>query len=141
MPSPTHRWLEYRNLALFLGMMFVFRSAWADWMVVPTGSMNPTIVEGDRVLVDKHAFGLRVPFTRTRLTDGEDPARGDIVVFDSPADGKTLIKRVAAVPGDTIALDHERLIVNGVLARYAAADARLVDGLPARANSRRFCRG
>jgi signal peptidase I len=133
MPA-THlqRLAEYRNLALFLGLMFVFRSAWADWMVVPTGSMNPTIIEGDRVLVDKHAFGLRVPFTRTHLTRGEDPARGDIVVFDSPADGTTLIKRVAAIPGDTIALDGERLIVNGVTARYAAADGSAIAGLPAR---------
>ncbi len=72
------RFAESRGLALFLALMFVFRSAWADWMVVPSGSMNPTIIEGDRVLVDKHAFGLRVPFTTTRLTRGEDPARGDI---------------------------------------------------------------
>ncbi len=126
------RFAESRGLALFLALMFVFRSAWADWMVVPSGSMNPTIIEGDRVLVDKHAFGLRVPFTTTRLTRGEDPARGDIVVFDSPRDGTTLIKRVAAIPGDTIALDGERLIVNGVMARYAATDGHATDALPAR---------
>jgi signal peptidase I len=130
--NPFRRLSEYRNFVLFLGLMFVFRSAWADWMVVPTGSMNPTIIEGDRVLVDKHAFGLRVPFTLTRLTRGEDPARGDIVVFDSPADGTTLIKRVAAIPGDTIALEGERLIVNGVAAHYAATDPRATEGLPAK---------
>jgi len=133
MPA-THlrRFAEYRDIALFLGLMCVFRSAWADWMVVPTGSMNPTIIEGDRVLVDKHAFGLRVPFTRTHLTRGDDPSRGDIVVFDSPADGTTLIKRVAAIPGDTIALDGERLIVNGTTARYATTDGSAIAGLPAR---------
>lgn len=90
--------------------------------------MNPTIVEGDRLLVDKHVDGLRVPFTLTHLTQGQNPSRGDIVVFDSPSDGKTLVKRVIAVPGDTVALDGERLIVNGNPARYAAGDrSKLTD--------------
>lgn len=119
-----HLWREYRGLALFLLLMLGFRSAWADWMTVPTGSMNPTILEGDRVLVDKHVFGLRIPFTLRRITDGADPARGDIVVFDSPLTGQSLIKRVAAIPGDTLALDGERLIVNGRAASYAPGDAR-----------------
>jgi signal peptidase I len=136
MPLLRRLWTEYRGIATFLCLMFVFRSAWADWMVVPTGSMNPTIVEGDRVWVDKHRFGLRIPFTHTRLTEGDSPARGDIVVFDSPADGTRLIKRVAAVPGDTIALDAERLIVNGHPAHYGAADPALVTGLPTATRAR-----
>ena len=78
----------------FIILMLGFRSAWADWVYVPTGSMNPTIIEGDRLLVDKHVYGLRIPFTLIRLTRGEDPRRGDIVTFDSPADGKLLVKRV-----------------------------------------------
>ena len=119
-----------KSLFLFFGLMLVFRSAVADWMVVPSGSMNPTIVEGDRVLVDKAAYGLRVPFTETRLTDGEDPRRGDIVIFPSPEDGgTTLIKRVVGIPGDTIEMRHERLFVNGVAVAYepthAEADATL----------------
>ncbi len=117
-------WREYGEIALFLLMMMGFRSAWADWMTVPTGSMNPTILEGDRILVDKHVFGLRIPFTLARLTHGADPMRGDIVVFDSPADGKTLVKRVAAVPGDTVELDGETLVVNGRPARYRPGDLR-----------------
>ncbi len=116
---------EHGPLALFLGLMFVFRSAWADWVTVPSGSMNPTILEGDRVLVDTHAFGMRIPFTQAHLTTGVDPVRGDIVVFDSPADGRSLIKRVAAVPGDRVALADERLIVNGEPASYAPLDADL----------------
>jgi len=75
-----------KSLLLFLGLMLMFRSAVADWMQVPTGSMNPTIVEGDRILVDKAAYGLRVPFTNVRLTHGGDPQRGDIVIFPSPTD-------------------------------------------------------
>src|SRR5215467_4756731 len=68
-------WREYRGMVLFLLLMLGFRSAWADWVTVPTGSMNPTILEGDRLLVDKHVFGLRIPFTRVHLTAGESPAR------------------------------------------------------------------
>jgi len=116
-------WREYRGLTLFLALMLVFRASWADWVVVPTGSMNPTIVEGDRVFIDKRAFGMRVPFTHLRLTEGGDPVRGDIVVFDSPATGISLVKRVIGVPGDIVALDGEALIINGVRAQYTAGDA------------------
>ena len=127
-----HAWTTYRGTALFLLLMFGFRSAWADWVTVPTGSMNPTIVEGDRVLVDKHVFGLRLPFSLARLTPGRDPQRGEIVVFDSPRDGISLVKRVIGVPGDVVQLDGEALIVNGVRAGYAPGDASKVAGLLAR---------
>ncbi len=130
-------WREYRGVALFLVLMLGLRSAWADWMVVPTGSMNPTILEGDRILVDKHVFGLRIPFTRIRLTSGTDPARGDIVVFDSPANGQSLVKRVAAIPGDTVELDGETLVVNGRPANYDIGDrSRLRDLLSTTAAAR-----
>lgn len=123
MPAKTKRdWREYCTLGGFLLLMLGFRSAWADWVTVPTGSMNPTIIEGDRVLVDKHVFGLRIPFTHLHLSVGANPARGDIVVFDSPANGQSLIKRIAAVPGDTLELDGERLVINGQPASYAPAD-------------------
>jgi signal peptidase I len=122
-------WLEHRGALLFLLLMLGFRSAWADWVTVPSGSMNPTILEGDYLLVDKHVFGLRVPFTLIPLTAGRDPARGDIVVFDSPADGKSLVKRVVGVPGDVVVLDGETLIVNGHRSRYTAEDARRLRGL------------
>jgi signal peptidase I len=113
---------EYRGVLAFLVLMLGFRSAWADWMYVPSGSMNPTLLEGDRILVDKHVYGLRVPFTRVHLTRGQDPARGDVIVFDSPEDGIALVKRVVGVPGDTIALEGDRLIVDGMPARYAPGD-------------------
>jgi signal peptidase I len=122
-------WRSYGSTLLFLTLMLGFRSAWADWVTVPTGSMNPTILEGDRVLVDKHSFGLRIPFTHIHLTAGEDPARGDIVVFDSPVDGVRLVKRVIGLPGDVIALQGERLIVNGHRADYAIGDASALRGL------------
>src|SRR5579862_3333345 len=116
------RWREYRGLALFLLLMLGFRSSWADWVIVPTGSMNPTIVEGDRLLVDKHVFGIRIPFSTVRVTSGVNPSRGDIVVFDSPANGQSLVKRVAAIPGDTVELDGETLVINGRPALYGPGD-------------------
>jgi len=115
-------WRAYRGTLLFLCLMLGFRSAWADWVTVPTGSMNPTILEGDRVLVDKHVFGLRIPFTRVHLTAGQNPARGDIVVFDSPVDGTSLVKRVIGVPGDVVSLEGDRLTVNGRAAHYSPGD-------------------
>jgi signal peptidase I len=115
-------WREQRGLLVFLFLMFGFRSAWADWVTVPTGSMNPTILEGDRILVDKHAYGVRIPWTLTRLTAGANPRRGDIVVFDSPKDGTSLVKRVIAVPGDAVALNGEVLMVNGTPAHYESGD-------------------
>lgn len=126
-------WHEYRGTLFFLFGMFMFRSAWADWMTVPTGSMNPTILEGDRILVDKHVFGLRLPWTLVRLTDGRDPQRGEIVVFDSPHDGTALVKRVIGVPGDVVALDERGLTINGEHANYSPGDAGLIETLLASA--------
>lgn len=119
-----------KSLLLFLALMLMFRSAVADWMYVPTGSMNPTIVEGDRILVDKAAYGLRVPFTNMRLTHGGDPQRGDIVIFPSPKDGMTLVKRVVGLPGDTIAMRGERLTINGKPLDYASTRSEADGELP-----------
>jgi signal peptidase I len=130
-------WREYRGTAFFLLFMFMFRSAWADWVSVPTGSMNPTIIEGDRVLVNKHVYGLRIPWTLVRLSDGRDPQRGEIVVFDSPVDGTSLVKRVVGVPGDTVALDEEGLLINGEHAQYEAGDVALIQELLAQTQARK----
>ena len=91
-------WRDYRGALAFIILMLGFRSAWADWVYVPTGSMNPTVIKGDRLLVDKHVYGLRIPFTLYRVTRGEDPAAGYVITVDSPADGKLLVKRVIGVP-------------------------------------------
>jgi signal peptidase I len=75
-------------------------------------------MEGDCILVQKMHYGLRLPFTTVRLTEGSTPRRGDIVVFESPADGKTLVKRLIGLPGDSVALRQDRLYVDGVAAGY-----------------------
>jgi len=119
--------LANKSLLIFFGVMLVFRSAVADWMYVPSGSMNPTLVEGDRILVDKAAYGWRVPFTTLRLTQGEDPQRGDIVIFPSPEDGMVLVKRVIGLPGDTVEMRDERLRINDAPLAYAPAGAIAAD--------------
>src|SRR3954466_11819792 len=95
-------------LAVILLVLGSFKSAIADWNVVPTGSMNPSIVEGDRIFVNKLAYGLKVPFTTWHLARWSTPLRGDVIVFRSPKDGTVLVKRVVALPGDTVAMSNDR---------------------------------
>lgn len=104
---------EIASISILIIAVLAARSTFADHYHVPSGSMEPTLMGGDRVVVDKRAFGLRIPFTRVHLTQGDDVAAGEVVIFDSPRDGKRLIKRIVAVGGDTVAISNGHLIVNG----------------------------
>lgn len=104
---------ELAWLALIVVGVTAARSSLADHYYVPSSSMEHTLYSGDRVFVDKRAYGIRLPFSMLALTAGEPVARGDVVIFDSPRDGKRLIKRVVGVAGDRIALIDGHLIVNG----------------------------
>ncbi len=118
-------WREWlKPLALIFVVVAPLKSAVVDWNWVPTGSMKPTILEGDLVLVDKLAYDLKVPFTTRHLAQWSDPSRGDVVVFFSPANGMRLVKRVVGLPGDTIELRREVLYVNGAAQGYSSADVR-----------------
>lgn len=98
--------------------MVMFRSAIADWNVGPTGSMQPTIKIGDRILVDRMTYDIRLPLTHITLLHLADPQRGDIVVVDSKAAHERLVKRVLGLPGDRIAMRDNVLFINGHAARY-----------------------
>ncbi|HJU38595.1 MAG TPA: signal peptidase I, partial [Tahibacter sp.] len=100
-----------RGFIAFMLLMAVFRTSFADWNTVPTGSMQPTIVEGDRILIDKLAFDVKLPLTQRSVYHIADPARGDIVVFDSAAAKTRLVKRVMGLPGDVVQVVDNRLIV------------------------------
>lgn len=114
------QWKQWRWYVAFLFLVWIpVRSAIADYNPVPSGSMNPTILEGDVVFVNKAAYDLRVPLTLHRITSWADPARGDIVVLLSPADGLRLVKRVIGLPGDTIELRDNRLTINGKAVDYS----------------------
>ncbi len=123
-------------LALVVIGVLALRSSVADWNDVPTGSMQPTIAEGDRIVVNKLAYDLRVPFLGARLVHLSDPRRGDIVILASPSDGVRLVKRVVGLPGDLVALDGNRLIINQRSVSYGPVADRVVRTLVCRAGSR-----
>jgi signal peptidase I len=81
--------------------------------MLPTVSMLPTIVQGDRIFVDKMAYRLEVPFTNIEIMQTGQPKRGDIVVFNSEKAGDRLVKRLIGEPGDRVAMIDNKLIING----------------------------
>lgn len=123
-----------RNIRGFLTVVLILtavRSAVADWNDVPSGSMRPTILEGDRIFVNKLAYDLKVPFTSWRLATWSDPRRNDVVIFYSPEDGTRLVKRVIGEPGDVVEMRGERVIINGAEAGYGQLDAGVTAAIPA----------
>ncbi|MCP4901498.1 MAG: signal peptidase I [bacterium] len=122
-------WRDWFRSALVIVLVITsFRSAIADWNDVPTGSMKPTILEGDRIVVNKLAYDLRLPYSTVRLLTWADPSRGDIIILRSPADGIRLVKRVVGVPGDAIGMINNRLVVNGEILAYGPLDPDLAVG-------------
>jgi signal peptidase I len=130
-------WLEWLRPLLVVGTLLgSFRSAVADWNDVPSGSMEPTILVGDRVFVNKVAYDLKVPFTTWRLLRWGDPKRGDVVVLWSPHDGRRLVKRVVGLPGDRIEMRGYHLRVNREPAAYGPLAEDVIrelgrEGMPA----------
>jgi signal peptidase I len=122
---------EIRPLLILVLVLFSIRSSLADWNDVPSGSMRPTILEGDRIFVNKLAYDLKVPFTTRHLAEWSNPQRGDIVVFFSPKDGTRLVKRVIGLPGDLVELQNERLIINGQTVNYTPLSTEVSSQLPA----------
>lgn len=106
----------------FIFLLFVFRGAIADWHPVPTGSMKPTILEGDVIWANKMAYDLQIPFTDISLLRTGEPKRGDIVVFTSQVAQKRLIKRLIGLPGDIIKIQRNNLIINGNIVDYDITD-------------------
>ncbi|MDD2701467.1 MAG: signal peptidase I [Sideroxydans sp.] len=113
------KWLrENKGFLLFILLLGIFRTAVADWNPIPSGSMRPNLLEGDVVFVNRLAYDLKLPLTDVVLAHLNDPRRGDIVTFTSPADGKRLIKRLIALPGDRVEMRNKQLLINGEPAEY-----------------------
>ncbi len=108
-------WLDWTaGLFPVILMVFVLRSFLFEPFKIPSGSMIPTLLVGDLILVDKYTFGLRLPVLNTKLTEGRAPQRGDVMVFRyPPRPSLDYIKRVVAVPGDEVAYLNKRLSING----------------------------
>jgi signal peptidase I len=92
--------------------------------------MEPTILAGDRIFINKLAYDLKIPFTTRHIAAWEHPQRGDIVVFYSPRDGQRLVKRIIGLPGDTLAMVRNRLYLNGKPIAYEKLDTDIVNQMP-----------
>jgi signal peptidase I len=115
------RWIKQnRGFLIFLLCFGFFRSAMADWNPIPSGSMRPTLLEGDVVLVNRLAYDFKIPLTDIAVVKLGSPQRGDVITFTSPVDGVRLIKRLVGVPGDIVEMRDEVLFVNGAAAEYSA---------------------
>jgi signal peptidase I len=118
-------WREWiRPVAPLVLVLMTLRGAVADWNDVPTGSMYPTIEIGDRVFVNKLAYGLRIPFTHAWIAQWGGPERGEIAVLTSPTEDKRLVKRVVGLPGDVIEMKDNVLVINGRPLEYAGVGTR-----------------
>jgi signal peptidase I len=108
-------WLEYTaSFFPVILVVFVVRSFVVEPFKIPSGSMVPTLLVGDFILVNKYEYGLRLPITNTKLTEGKPLTRGDVVVFRYPKDESVdYIKRVIGLPGDTVAYENKQLTING----------------------------
>ncbi|HEX4781228.1 MAG TPA: signal peptidase I [Usitatibacter sp.] len=96
-------------------VVFLIRSFWVEPFKIPSGSMKPTLLVGDFILVNKYTYGIRIPVINKKVMDVNPVARGDVVVFRYPADPSVdYIKRVVGLPGDKIVYRNKHITVNGV---------------------------
>lgn len=106
--------VESIGIALLIAL--TIRSFVIEPFKIPSPSMVPTLLIGDQIFVNKFVYGIRIPFTKTRVWKGRDPKRGEVIVFMFPEDEKLdFIKRVVGVPGDVIFVEKDRILVNGAV--------------------------
>jgi len=110
--SPIREWVEAALVAAFLAFC-VIRPFVVQAFKIPTGSMRPTLLEGDLILVNKFIYGAKVPFTNLRLPKLREPKRGDVIVFIYPEDRKKdFIKRLVALPGESVEIKSGTIYIN-----------------------------
>jgi signal peptidase I len=109
--------VEYsRSFFPVLLFVLVIRSFVFEPFRIPSGSMMPTLLQGDFIFVKKFSYGLRLPVTEKKIIETGAPERGDVVVFRLPSDPSiNYIKRVVGLPGDTVSYERHRLVINGEL--------------------------
>jgi signal peptidase I len=124
-PAAEPWWVEYSRsfFPVFL-IVLLLRSFLVEPFRIPSGSMMPTLLTGDFILVNKYEYGIRLPVLNAKVMDNGRPQRGDIVVFRYPEDPSVpFIKRVVGVPGDHIVYRDKELYLNGVPVPLEADDA------------------
>ena len=108
--------IEYaKSFFPVLVIVLILRSFLIEPFTIPTGSMIPTIEVGDFILVNKYAYGVRLPIIGTKILEVDDPERGEVMVFIPPRENKYYVKRVIGLPGDTVRYEDKNLHINGEL--------------------------
>lgn len=113
--GPEPLWVEWgASFFPVILIVFVLRSFLFEPFKIPSGSMIPTLLVGDFILVNKFTYGIRLPVINKKIIDINEPQRGDVMVFRYPEDPSLdYIKRVVGIPGDTVAYQNKRLTING----------------------------
>lgn len=108
-------WVEYgASFFPVILPIFLLRSFWLEPFRIPSGSMIPTLLVGDFILVNKYAYGVRLPVLNKKVVDVDKPKRGDVMVFRFPLDpSQNFIKRVVGLPGDKVEYFNKKLTING----------------------------
>src|SRR5882724_5375708 len=109
-------WIEYpKSFFPIILIVFLLRSFLVEPFKIPSGSMIPTLLVGDFILVNKYTYGIRLPVINKKVVEINEPKRGDVMVFRYPVDPSVdYIKRVIGLPGDRIEYRDKRLTINGV---------------------------
>ncbi len=136
-------WEENRQFFLLLFCIVFFKSAIADLSSISGASMLPTLLDGDKVWVNKLAYDIKIPFTEVSLASVSDPERGDIVIIDSKMAHKRLAKRIVGIPGDTIYMQNNALVINGKAANYEVVSRKdnsliILEELPGKSHQARL---
>lgn len=135
--------VEYsRSFFPVLLFVLVIRSFVFEPFRIPSGSMMPTLLQGDFIFVQKFAYGLRLPVLENKIIETGEPERGDVVVFRLPENPSiNYIKRVIGLPGDTVVLEDQRLTINGeempleVADDFSRTNPRFIETLDGREHS------
>lgn len=138
-------WQENRQFIFLLCCIVFFKSAIADLSSISGASMLPTLLDGDKVWVNKLAYDVKVPFTEVSLASISDPQHGDIVIIDSNAAQKRLVKRIVGIPGDTIYIQNNAVVINGTPANYEVLETEadsliILEELPEHVHQARLSR-
>lgn len=107
-------WEWIKSIAAALVIWFFLRALLVEAFRIPSGSMENTLLVGDFLFVNKALYGAEVPLVHARLPAFREPQRGDVVIFDSVEEpGVNVVKRIIGVPGDTIAMEDNTILING----------------------------
>lgn len=109
-------------------IVLILRSFVIEPFRIPSGSMLPTLEVGDFIVVNKYAYGLRLPITNTKFFAIGEPKRGDVMVFNHPVEGRYYIKRIVGIPGDVIQYKNKQLFINGQAADYIKGEIYFDEG-------------